>query len=81
MCHSRLDRSCSRCGSSSAQPFLNLTPGCGRVSADAIEQYAAGRSLREIAELMDRSFSAVRNMLDKRGVRRRGCGASPTARI
>ncbi|MGY1684959.1 helix-turn-helix domain-containing protein [Geodermatophilus sp. SYSU D00867] len=37
-----------------------------------MEQYAAGRSLRELAELTDRSFSAVRKILDRHGVRRRG---------
>jgi hypothetical protein len=41
-----------------------------------VEQYAAGRSLRELAELTDRSFGAVRNILDRRGVRRRGVGAA-----
>jgi hypothetical protein len=40
-------------------------------------QYAAGLSLRELAELTDRSFSAVRNILDKHGVRRRPSCASP----
>lgn len=40
-----------------------------------VEQYLAGRSLRVIAEETDRSFSAVRNILDKRGVRRRTSGA------
>src|SRR4051794_12315786 len=40
-----------------------------------VEQYAAGRSLRELAELTDRSFSAVRNILTRRGVRRREAGA------
>jgi hypothetical protein len=47
-----------------------------RVEAFVLEQYRAGRSLREIAELTDRSFSAVRNILDKYGVRRREPGAS-----
>ena len=28
-----------------------------------VEQYTAGRSLRQLAELTDRSFSAVRNIL------------------
>ena len=32
-------------------------------------------SLRELSELTDRSFSAVRNILDRRGVRHRGSGA------
>jgi hypothetical protein len=34
-----------------------------RVEAFIVEHYAAGRSLRELAELTDRSFSAVRNIL------------------
>ena len=38
--------------------------------------YAAGRSLRELAELTDRSFSAVRNILTRHGVQRRGAGAA-----
>jgi DNA-binding NarL/FixJ family response regulator len=46
-----------------------------RVEAFVLEQYAGGRSLREIAELTDRSHSAVRNILDKHGVRRRERGA------
>jgi hypothetical protein len=50
-----------------------------RVEAFVLEQYADGRSLREIAELTDRSFSAVRNILDKYGVRRRERGAATTA--
>ena len=47
----------------------------GRVEAFVLEQYAGGRSLREIAELTDRSHSAVRNILDKHDVRRRERGA------
>jgi hypothetical protein len=46
-----------------------------RVGRFVLEQYAAGRSLREIAELTDRSWSAVRNILHKHGVRRRLGGA------
>lgn len=46
-----------------------------RVEAFMVEQYAAGRSLRQLAELTDRSFSAVRNILNRRGVHRRGAGA------
>jgi hypothetical protein len=45
------------------------------VEAFIVEQNAAGRSLRQLAELTDRSFSAVRNILDRRGVQRRGAGA------
>jgi hypothetical protein len=51
-----------------------------RVERFIVEQYTAGRSLRELAELTDRSFSAVRNILDKHGVRRRAAGTRPTAR-
>ncbi|WP_138757669.1 helix-turn-helix domain-containing protein [Modestobacter altitudinis] len=47
-----------------------------RVEAFVLEQYAAGRSLREIAELTDRSFSAVRKILDKHRVQRRDVGAA-----
>ena len=50
-----------------------------RVKRFVLEEYAAGRSLREIAELTDRSFSAVRNILNKRGMRRRERGAVPAA--
>ncbi|SDP46717.1 hypothetical protein SAMN05660199_03965 [Klenkia soli] len=56
-------------------------PACGpgmqaRVERFVLEQYAAGRSLRELAELTDRSFSAVRKILDRHGVRRRPVGAA-----
>ncbi|WP_169064427.1 helix-turn-helix domain-containing protein [Geodermatophilus dictyosporus] len=47
-----------------------------QVERFVIEQYASGRSLRELAELTDRSFSAVRKILDRHGVRRRGVGAA-----
>ncbi len=47
-----------------------------RVEMFIIEQYAAGRSLRELSELTDRSFSAVRHILDRRGIRRRSAGAA-----
>jgi predicted HTH domain antitoxin len=46
-----------------------------RFVAFVLEQYQEGRSLREIAELTDRSFSAIRNILDTRGVQRRPPGA------
>jgi predicted transcriptional regulator len=42
------------------------------------DQYASGRSLREIAELTDRTHSAVRNILDRAGVPRRSRGAEPS---
>lgn len=51
-----------------------------RVEAFIVAQYAAGRSLRELSELTDRSFSAVRNILDRRGVHRRAAGAGPLQR-
>lgn len=41
------------------------------------EQYQAGRSLRELAELTGRSQGAVRRALDQAGVQRRGRGATP----
>jgi predicted transcriptional regulator len=47
-----------------------------RVEAFIVEEYAAGRSLRELAELTDRSFSAVRNILTRHGIHRRGTGAA-----
>jgi DNA-directed RNA polymerase specialized sigma24 family protein len=47
-----------------------------RVEAFIVEHYAAGRSLRELAELTDRSFSAVRNILTRHGIRRREAGAA-----
>ena len=47
-----------------------------RIRPSSVEQYTAGRSLRELAELTDRSFSAVRNIFDKQGVRRRAVGAA-----
>ena len=40
-----------------------------------LAQYAAGLSLREIAELTDPTHSAVRNILDRAGVPRRPTGA------
>ncbi|RBY78837.1 helix-turn-helix domain containing protein [Blastococcus sp. TF02A-26] len=47
-----------------------------RVERFVIEQYRVGRSLRELSELTDRSFSAMRNILDKHGLPRRGTGAA-----
>ncbi len=46
-----------------------------QVVAFIVQQYAAGRSLSELAELTDRSHSAVRNILSKQGQLRRGVGA------
>jgi hypothetical protein len=40
-------------------------------------EYRAGRSLRELAELTDRSQTAIRRAHDEVGVPRRGRGASP----
>lgn len=51
-------------------------PVQARVEAFIVAGYAAGRSLRELAELTDRSFSAVRNVLTRHGVQRRGAGAA-----
>lgn len=53
-----------------------LPPGrAARLQAYVAEQYTAGRSLRELSELTDRSFSEVRKILDDAGVPRRGVGA------
>ena len=41
------------------------------------EQYAAGRSLRELGELTGRTQTAVRRSLDRTGTPRRGRGAQP----
>ena len=60
-------------GSASPRPNADLQ---ARVERYIVEQYAAGRSLRELAELTDRSFSAVRNILVRHGVLRRGRGAA-----
>ena len=46
-----------------------------RLEAYVLEAYADGRSLREIAELVDRSLTAVRRTLDKHHVSRRPSGA------
>jgi hypothetical protein len=47
-----------------------------RLEAFIVEQYRAGRSLRQIAELVDRSQTAVRRVLDKHQVPRRAPGAA-----
>ncbi|WP_246078626.1 helix-turn-helix domain-containing protein [Modestobacter excelsi] len=39
-----------------------------RVETYVVERYQAGASLRVLAEETDRSFSAVRQSLDRRGV-------------
>ncbi|SDY62267.1 hypothetical protein SAMN05660209_03292 [Geodermatophilus africanus] len=46
------------------------------MEAFIVENYLAGRSLRELSDLTDRSFSAVRNILAKHHVHRRGTGAA-----
>ena len=46
-----------------------------QLEAFVLAEYAAGRSLRQIAELIDRSPTAVRRVLDKRRVPRRAVGA------
>ena len=58
----------------SAHPLL-----LARLEAFVVTQYAEGRSLREIAELVDRSQTAVRRALDKHQVPRRPVGARPVA--
>jgi hypothetical protein len=44
-----------------------------------LAQYAVGRSPREIAELIDRPFSAVHGILDEHGMVRAGVGAPVVA--
>jgi hypothetical protein len=51
--------------------------GAARVEVFIVAHYRAGRSLRELSELTDRSFSAVRNILSRHGVHRRAAGATP----
>jgi hypothetical protein len=46
-----------------------------RLLAFCAEQYRAGRSIHELAELTGRTQSAVRRALDQAGVPRRGRGA------
>jgi len=58
----------------SAHPRLQA-----RLEAFIVGQYTEGRSLREIAELVDRSQTAVRRALDKHQVPRRPSGARPLA--
>jgi hypothetical protein len=50
-----------------------------RLETFIVDQYAAGRSLRQIAELVDRSQTAVRRALDKHQVHRRPSGAHSLA--
>ncbi|WP_251151200.1 hypothetical protein [Cellulosimicrobium sp. Marseille-Q4280] len=50
-----------------------------RFDSFVAEQYAAGRSLREIGELTGRTQTAVRRSLDRTGTPRRGRGAQPVA--
>jgi hypothetical protein len=51
-----------------------------RLLAFAAAAYERGRSLREIAELTDRTQAAIRRALDQAGLSRRGPGA-PRTRI
>ena len=44
------------------------------LEAFVLAEYAAGRSLRQIAELIDRSPTAVRRVLDKHGFPRHVVG-------
>ena len=61
---------------SSAHPLLQE-----RLEAFIVATYREGRSLREIAELVDRSQTAVRRALDKHHVSRRPSGARPLAEL
>lgn len=58
----------------SAHPLLQE-----RLEAFIVATYREGRSLREIAELVDRTQTAVRRALDKHHVPRRPAGARPLA--
>lgn len=46
-----------------------------RFDAFVAQQYAAGLSLRQVAELTGRTQTAVRRSLDRSGIRRRDRGA------
>lgn len=48
-----------------------------RLEAYVVTAYLAGQSLRQIAERVDRSPTAVRRALDKHRVQRRPPGAAP----
>ncbi|GAA4732794.1 hypothetical protein GCM10023328_10100 [Modestobacter marinus] len=50
-----------------------------RMEAYVLESYAGGRSLREIAELIDRSVTAVRRILARHKLPTRRAGARPVA--
>jgi len=50
-----------------------------RLQALVLAQYAAGRSLREIAELTDRPFSGLPDILDEHGMVRPGVGGAVVA--
>ena len=58
----------------SAHPLLQA-----RLEAYVVTAYVGGQSLRQIAERVDRSQTAVRKALDKQGVVRRPSGARPLA--
>jgi Helix-turn-helix domain len=49
--------------------------GTAELTKYVVREYAQGRSLRELAELTDRSWSEVRKILAAAGVRRRPAGA------
>ena len=51
-------------GTATSRPSPELLD---RLVAFVLAEYAAERSLREVAELTDRSFFALRNILDSRG--------------
>ena len=53
-----------------------LPPGrTAELTKFVVEQYAEGRSLRELGELTDRAWREIANILDAAGVRRRPPGA------
>ncbi|MDP9458812.1 MAG: hypothetical protein M3Q22_00710 [Actinomycetota bacterium] len=50
-----------------------------RLEVFIVDRYRAGRSLREVAEMVDRSQTAVRRVLDKNSVPCRPRGAAVLA--
>jgi len=51
-----------------------------RLIAFAAEQYLAGRSLRQVGELTDRTQTAIRRALATAGIKTRGPGAPASPR-
>ncbi|SDG19865.1 helix-turn-helix domain-containing protein [Klenkia brasiliensis] len=64
-------------GTAQAGRFLNRELR-ERLETYVVTAYTEGRSLREIAELVDRTSTAVRRVLDAHRVPRRAVGAART---